>query len=350
MRKKRVLIFGGTGSLGTTLTRRFLLHGYTIGIYSRDEAKHFNHRNNFPNSDIHYFIGDIRNYTSVLRTIKNFHPDIIICAAAMKQVPACENQPFEAVQTNILGSENIGLAASEFADGINMLEEKLRVLSISTDKAVKPINAYGATKMLQEKIHLNFNSPKLVANCVRYGNVLESTGSVIPFFKQKIKRGESLPVTHPAMTRFLLSLDEAVDLIFKALGDKTGGSIYVPSVRSSRITDLAEVLYDAYNPLAKKWHLAGTRPGEKIHEILISEEECLHTFPSIEEKYFIICPEQGMNINRIHVEENFSSGCSQNLLSRVELRKFLIDKKVIPCPPTCESASQDQMATSAVVS
>jgi FlaA1/EpsC-like NDP-sugar epimerase len=347
MRKKRILIFGGTGSLGTTLTRRFLLHGYTIGIYSRDEAKHFNHRNTFPNSDIHYFIGDIRDYTSVLRAIKKFHPDIIICAAAMKQVPACEIQPFEAVQTNILGTENIGLAASEFADGINMLEEKLRVLSISTDKAVKPINAYGATKMLQEKIHLNFNSPNLIANCVRYGNVLESTGSVIPFFKQKIKRGESLPVTHHQMTRFLLSLDEAVDLIFNALRDKSGGSIYIPSVRSSRITDLAEVLYEAYNSSIKTWHLTGTRPGEKIHEILISEEECLHTFYHADYNCFTICPKKGININPSrYTEEAFSSGFSVNLLTRDELKQFLIKKKVIPC----ESASLGQTATSVVVS
>lgn len=327
--KERYLIFGGTGSLGTILTKRLLLKHAHIGIFSRDESKHFKHKIEFDNhNSIEYFVGDVRNYNAVYRAITIFRPDYVICAAAMKQVPLCEEFPMEAIQTNIMGTYNIAEAINAY---VNMHDIKVKTLAISTDKSVKSVNAYGATKALQEKLHMSYGSSRLNANCVRYGNVLESTGSVIPFFKALLRKSERLPVTDMRMTRFLLSLDEAVDLIFIAMETDCTGHVFVPSIKSARIIDLAEVLCEAEgkNPGTYVYETNG-RPGEKLHELLISEEECCRV-RGVDNHYEIGPNTIGSCSTIVPTEHLFSSGFAANLLKKDELRSFLQEKGVISC-------------------
>lgn len=337
---KTYFIFGGTGSLGKTLARRLLKLGRTVVVFSRDEVKHFLFRKEFSRFDgfFHNVIGDVRNSDAVYAAIQRHSPDVIIIASAMKQVPLCEDFPEEAVQTNVIGTQNILRAAEHYYK-----DKQCQILSVSTDKAVKPVNAYGHSKALQEAIHLTYNkSQALVANCVRYGNVLESTGSVIPFFKKLLDQGVALPITDPAMTRFILSLDEAVNLIFDALKDTEGGKIFVPKVRSCKVTQIACALSNAYGiePYSNLYNV-GIRPGEKIHEVLISEEECRRT--TLEDNHYVIrqpFDEQSdgcvVSDASLFTEEQFSSGYSGNYFSFNELETFLMAKGVI----SCESASR----------
>jgi len=265
---KPVLIFGGTGSLGTTLVQRFLEKGKIPIVFSRDEAKQHKMDQTLENELIGYVIGDVRDYESVERAIRQYNPDVIINAAAMKQVPACEHHPYQALQTNTIGTYNIVRA-------VEALGEVRKVLSVSTDKACKPVNAYGMTKALQERIHLNGRGS--IYNCVRYGNVLESTGSVIPIFKKRLAQGKMLKITDKRMTRFLLSLNQAVDLISRALDDNEGGKIFIPKVPATNILDLAKVMMKMSKAKSETVILSGIRPGEKIDEILVSEEELWRT-------------------------------------------------------------------------
>ncbi len=303
--RNHVLIFGGAGSLGTTLAKRMQETGYGVIVFSRDEAKH--HRMAQELDDIEYVIGDVRDYDSVERAIQRYTPNVIINAAAMKQVPACENYPYEALRTNTVGTYNIVKAVEreEFQASI--------ILSISTDKACKPVNSYGMTKALQERIHLNGRSPGIF-NCVRYGNVLESTGSVIPVFRKMIKDGESLRVTHQDMTRFLLSLDQAVDLIETALEDTEGGKIFIPKVPSAKIIHLAELMDPSESPL-----ITGIRPGEKLDEILISEEELMRT-EDLGDVYVIHDIKSDKRFN--DVKKEYSS--KSDLMTKKDLDIFLM--------------------------
>ncbi|MBS1718085.1 MAG: polysaccharide biosynthesis protein [Armatimonadetes bacterium] len=279
---KRLLITGGTGSLGKTLLRRLL--GGAMGdpakiiIYSRDEAKQhymrmeYLHRSaatdeviyrNFL-SKLEFRIGDIRDIDSVATVLRD--ADIVFNAAAMKQVPTCEYYPYEAVKTNIEGAENIVLAISRH----NLNVET--VIGISTDKACKPVNVMGMTKAIQERIFIqgNMRCPKTRFVCVRYGNVLASRGSVIPLFHDQIKNGGPVTVTTPDMTRFLLSLDDAVDTVFAAYNDGSPGDIYVPRAPSALVLNVAKALIADRNI---RLDITGIRPGEKIHEIMVSDEE-----------------------------------------------------------------------------
>jgi FlaA1/EpsC-like NDP-sugar epimerase len=292
---KNILITGGTGSLGKTLTRRLLTgqlgNPRKIIIFSRDEAKQHEMRlayqtktvatdeiiyHNFENL-VEFRIGDVRNFHSVAGVIKD--SDIIFNTAALKQVPSCEYFPFEAIQTNILGPENIIRAIRETPNRVKT------VIGISTDKACKPVNVMGMTKALQERVFLsaNLSCPKTRFVCVRYGNVLASRGSVIPLFHSQIKAGGPLTITTSEMTRFLLSLDDAVDVIFAAAATARKGETYIPIVPSARVVDIAAVLIGR---LSIKIQIIGIRPGEKVHEILISEEESHRT--SRRGKYYVI--------------------------------------------------------------
>lgn len=284
---KIVVITGGTGSLGKVLTRRLISKQdelpSKIIIFSRDEAKqHFMrseyHKKQQATDEIIYQdfsqllefrIGDVRNYHSVCSVLDG--ADIVINAAALKQVPSCEYFPFEAVQTNIMGAENIVRAIKEHRLPIET------VVGVSTDKACKPVNVMGMTKAIQERVFINANignaSTRFI--CVRYGNVLASRGSVIPLFHEQIRQGGPLTITSESMTRFLLSLDQAVDTIFAALEFARPGEIYVPRVPSARIVDVARVLIE---DRGIEILLTGIRPGEKVHEILVSHEEAWHTF------------------------------------------------------------------------
>jgi len=284
---KTIVITGGTGSLGQVLTRR-LLSGTEgtpkkIIIFSRDEAKqHYmrleyqNKRNVTDEVIYHNFeqllefrIGDVRDYHSVCSVLKK--ADIVINAAALKQVPSCEYFPFEAVQTNVGGSENIVRTIRE-----NDLKVET-VVGVSTDKACKPVNVMGMTKALQERIFIaaNIMVPTTRFICVRYGNVLASRGSVIPMFHDQINNGGPVTITTKEMTRFLLPLERAVDTVMAALSMAATGETFVPKVPACRVIDVAKALIGDRHI---KLEVIGIRPGEKVHEILVSDEEAWRTF------------------------------------------------------------------------
>lgn len=297
LQHKTVLITGGTGSLGKTLVRRILSGELgtprKVIVFSRDEAKQHDMRvsylhktvttdeviyRNFMNV-IEFRIGDIRNYADVCSVVRD--ADFIINAAALKQVPACEYFPTQAVLTNCIGAANIVRAITENGYPVNT------VVGISTDKAAKPINVMGMTKALQERIFISANilNPKTRFICVRYGNVLASRGSVIPLFHDQIINGGPVTVTVPEMTRFLLSLEQAVDTVFAALKSGRPGETYVPNAPSARVIDIATALISGRNIEIK---VTGIRPGEKLHEIMISEEEANHCVKRGD--YFVIRP------------------------------------------------------------
>lgn len=283
---KKILVTGGTGSLGKTLVYRLLAGEMgkpeRVTVFSRDEAKQHEMRLEWKHLTtatddvvykeskdlLHFQIGDIRDYHTLLGTVRNY--DIIFNAAALKQVPACEYFPIEAVQTNIIGPHNLvqAILHSEKAPEL--------VVGVSTDKACKPINVMGMTKSLQERIFIKANLEAQKTNflCVRYGNVIASRGSVIPLFKDQISKGGPVTITLKEMTRFLLSLDRAVDTIFAAVREGKPGETYIPRCPSAKVVDIAELMIGN-----KKISIeyTGIRPGEKIHEILVSEEECFRT-------------------------------------------------------------------------
>ncbi len=294
---KNVLITGATGSLGKTLLRR-ILSGEAgqvarIVALSRDEAKQHEIRveyqkkrsatdeiiyRNFTER-LTFRIGDVRDFASVCAALQGI--DIVFNAAALKQVPTCEYFPFEAVQTNVSGAQNIVRAIRDLKLPIEA------VVGISTDKAVKPVNVMGMTKALQERILIraNLEVPQTRFVVVRYGNVLASRGSVIPLFHEQIKSGGPVTITDPRMTRFLLSLDDAVDLVFAAVREARRGEIYVPRVPGARVIEVAKALIGGR---AIEMVTTGVRPGEKLHEILISEEEAHRV--SRRGSYYVIGP------------------------------------------------------------
>jgi UDP-glucose 4-epimerase len=294
---KRIVITGGTGSLGQALTRRLLTGEMgkpaKVIIFSRDEAKQhalrlsYLQRANATDEIIYdssrgiltFMIGDIRDYASVQRAIGNV--DVIFNAAALKQVPTCEYFPFEAVQTNIVGAQNLVRAIRENGRCAEL------VVGISTDKACKPVNVMGMTKALQERIFVNANRGQGHTNylCVRYGNVIASRGSVIPLFQEQIAKGGPVTITTKEMTRFLLTLDQAVDTIFAAVRGGGRGETYIPRAPAARVVDIADVMIDNRNIRVE---FTGIRPGEKTHEILVSEEELSRT--TERDGYYVIHP------------------------------------------------------------
>lgn len=294
---KTIVVTGGTGSLGQVLIRR-LLSGEMgqpekIIVFSRDEAKQHNMRveylqkkavtdeviyRNFQQL-LEFRIGDVRDFHSVSSCLRN--ADVIFNAAALKQVPTCEYFPFEAVQTNIGGPQNIVRVIREHNLPVEL------VVGISTDKACKPVNVMGMTKAIQERVFIraNLDCPKTRFLCVRYGNVLASRGSVIPLFHEQIRKGGPITITTDNMTRFLLSLEQAVDTIFAAVTEGYRGETYIPRVPSAKMMDLANVMIGD-KPIDIT--ITGIRPGEKIHEILVSEEEAHRTIDR--NHYYVILP------------------------------------------------------------
>jgi UDP-glucose 4-epimerase len=263
---KTFLITGGTGSLGHQIVKEMIKYSpKKIIILSRDEDKQYHMANEIPNPLINFELGDIRDEKRVIEVTKNV--DIIIHAAALKHVPPSEKEPMEFIKTNVLGTRNLIEAA--------ITNEVKKVICIGTDKAVKPVNVYGMTKALQEKIMIaanKKNKTKFIG--VRYGNVVGSRGSVVPFFKKKILNNEPLTITNPNMTRFLLGIDDAFNLILHALRKGEGGEIFVKKMPATTMNDLAKAMIisltkDKNYPTK----IVGFRPGEKIHEILVSEDE-----------------------------------------------------------------------------
>ncbi|HOQ15592.1 MAG TPA: polysaccharide biosynthesis protein [Candidatus Paceibacterota bacterium] len=249
---EKVLITGGTGTIGKELLKHFYRE-WEIYILSRDELKQAQLKTLYP--DVHFIIGDIRDYQTVFRAMRGI--ETVIHAAAMKRIEVCEVNPIEAVKTNILGTENVVFAAKE--RGIKKL------ISISTDKGVEPVNVYGMTKAIQEKVVIAEGY-----NCVRYGNVFGSRGSVIPLFIEQAKNKQPLTVTDPEMTRFILTTEEAIKLIVFALNSSMEGKVFVKKSPAAKIGDIAEVFKEKYNLSIK---IIGKMVGEKEHEMLISHEE-----------------------------------------------------------------------------
>lgn len=265
---KSVLVTGGTGSFGRYVVHRLLSEDVKeIRIFSRDEKKQFDMRHKFgSNEKIRFFLGDVRNYNSVREVVSGVN--VVFHAAALKQVPHCEQFPMEAVETNVIGAKNVIDASLD--------EELERVVCISTDKAVQPVNVMGMTKGLQEKILTVANtSPRNKGTLfmgVRYGNVLNSRGSVVPFFRELIRKKKTLTITSNEMTRFLLTLKEAVELVIYACENGKGGEIFVKRAKSATIMDIGKAVSEIAG-VEFEHEIIGRFPGEKLHEILVSEEE-----------------------------------------------------------------------------
>lgn len=267
---KTLLITGGTGSFGNAVLKRFLDSDIKeIRIFSRDEKKQDDMRKHYANDKLKFYIGDVRDYQSVLNATRGV--DYIYHAAALKQVPSCEFYPLEAVKTNVLGTENVLEAAIQ--------NEVKRVVCLSTDKAVYPINAMGISKAMMEKVIVaksrNVDPDKTVICCTRYGNVMASRGSVIPLFVDQIQNNKPITITDPNMTRFMMTLEDAVDLVLYAFEHGTNGDIFVQKAPAATI----ETLLQAILSLGKKENypvnIIGTRHGEKLYEALCSREEML---------------------------------------------------------------------------
>lgn len=282
LQNKTILVTGGTGSFGHKFIQSVLKKFPGVRkliVYSRDELKQFEMAQHFPREkypQLRYFIGDVRDYERLKLAFEEV--DIVVHAAALKQVPAAEYNPMECIKTNIMGAENVIRAA--------LATKVQRVIALSTDKAAAPINLYGATKLCSDKLFTASNSivgfRDLKFSVVRYGNVIGSRGSVIPFFMSKRKENV-LPITHPEMTRFNISLEEGVDLVLYAIENSWGGEIFVPKIPSYRILDVAK----AIAPHAK-YEIIGIRPGEKLHEEMITEMDSFQTMEF--DKHFVIRP------------------------------------------------------------
>lgn len=317
---KTFLITGGTGSFGKKFCK-ILLTEYNpkkVIVYSRDELKQFEMQQEFSqfSKKMRYFIGDVRDKNRLLRA---FHGvDYVVHAAALKQVPAMEYNPSEAIKTNIIGAMNIIDAA---------LDSKVKkVIALSTDKACNPINLYGATKLCSDKLFVAANSYSgddgTIFSVVRYGNVVGSRGSVIPFFRQKRNEGV-LPITHPDMTRFWITLEQGVKFVIKNINRMKGGEIFVPKIPSMNIMDLARAIAPEC-----KTKIVGIRPGEKLHEVMITEDDARNTIEL--DDCYVICPafhwwDDNNHIKGKKVSENFrySSDTNKQWLTIEELRNIL---------------------------
>ena len=263
---KTLLITGGTGSFGTAVLRKFINtdHFREIRIFSRDEKKQDDMRNQFKNDKLKFYIGDVRDYRSIERAMRGV--DYVFHAAALKQVPSCEFFPMQAVETNVLGTQNVVDAA--------IFNKVQKVICLSTDKAAYPINAMGISKAMMEKVAVaaSRNAGETTVCLTRYGNVMASRGSVIPLFIKQIKNGENLTITDPKMTRFLMSLEEAVDLVLFAFEHGNAGDLFVNKAPAGTIGDLAQAVKELYNA-DNEVKIIGTRHGEKLYETLCTREE-----------------------------------------------------------------------------
>lgn len=328
LNNSRILITGGTGSFGRELTRTILdnTSGAKVAIYSRDEFKQFEMQQSATPEErrrLRFFLGDVRDYQRLEQAMENV--DFVVHAAAIKQVPAAEYNPFECIKTNILGAENVVQAA--LSQGVR------QVVALSTDKAAAPINLYGATKLCSDKLFVAANNMKgkraITFSVVRYGNVMGSRGSVIPFFLDRRQTGV-LPITDPEMTRFNILLSQGVELVLHARQFALGGEIFVPKIPSYRITDVAE----AIGPECKQ-EIVGIRPGEKLHEEMVTKTDALNTIET--PQHYIIVPAPPFHSIQENVERyaeahrgilvpsnfNYSSDSNTHWLSLQDLRELI---------------------------
>jgi len=325
---KKILITGGTGSLGTALAKRLLKTDVdTIRIFSRDELKQVEMNHNIDDERLRFLIGDIRDKERLHRALEDI--DIVIHAAAMKQVPVIEYNPFEAVKTNIHGAQN--LIESCLDRNIEM------VLGVGTDKAVSPFNTYGATKLLMERLFLSSNyykgHHKTKLFCVRYGNVMGSRGSVIPLFVNQIKNDSKITITNPEMTRFNITMNDALELIFRTLERGQGGEVFIPKLKAYKLGDVVDALIELTDKKIIQEKIP-VRPGEKFHESLISEDEIRNTYETNEDYILFEQVTQGYdiqhnsNLKKSKLTNRYSSDKVQ-LLSIKEIKDLIVKENFL---------------------
>ena len=320
LENKTILITGGTGSLGQALTKRLLEMGVnTIRIFSRNESKQIEMEDNIKDDRLRFFIGDVRDFHRLSKAVEG--ADFVFHTAALKHVPKIEYNPFEAIKTNVVGSQNV----IEASLGANVD----KVVCIGTDKAVSPLNTYGATKLLAEKLFVSANNyldkkkyrTKFFA--VRYGNVLGSSGSVIPLFIKQIKSKQKITITNSNMTRFSLTMSEALDFILHAINIGKGSEIFIPKLRSYSITDVKSVLKEILENTGEEE--IGIRPGEKIHEVMVPKDDARSTLEY--DDYYIIKPDfipsEKFSGEKVADDFEYHSGTNPWQLSISEMRELI---------------------------
>ena len=327
---KKILITGGTGSLGNALTSRLLNYDVdTIRIFSRNENKQVTMESKFNDDRLRFLLGDVRDYPRLVRAMEDI--DIVFHAAALKHVPVIEYNPFEAIKTNVIGSQNVIDAC--------LKENVEKVVAIGTDKAVSPLNTYGATKLLMEKLfvtasnYLKKERHQTKFFALRYGNVLGSSGSVIPKFVKQIKNKEKITITDPNMTRFSISMDEALDFILNATEIAKGSEIFIPKLRAYTIKDIKDVLFELLQKTDEE--NIGIREGEKLNEILINSDEIRYTW-EYENMYMLLNPsaqkhislDEFPNKNRVTNMDDYNSG-SVEKIPKDEMKKIIIDSGLL---------------------
>ena len=320
---KTILITGGTGSLGRALTKKLLeQNAKTVRIFSRNENKQIEMESEFNEEKrLRFFLGDVRDSERLFTALEDV--DIVFHAAALKHVPKIEYNPFESIKTNVIGSQNV-------ID--NSLKQNVqKVIAISTDKAVSPLNTYGATKLLMEKLfvsannYLNREKYRTRFHAVRYGNVLGSSGSVIPKFIQQIKSNEKIRITDSAMTRFNITMDNALDLIINTAKIGKGSEIFIPKLKAYNIMDVKSALFDLLHET--EYEVVGIRPGEKLHETLINEDEMKYTW-KINDMFMITNPHYEL-FNNKNLETNYEKFEKENNLdsySSDKVEKLTVDE------------------------
>lgn len=336
----RYLIIGGTGSLGRKLIARLLPYN-DVAVYSRDEAKHWTIKNelsisHFERSDhLQFYVGDIRDARRVSEVLNQYGPDRIIVAAALKQVDTCELSPAESVLTNLIGTQNV----IDAVNGYVTPTHDCTVLFVSTDKACSPVNVYGMCKAISERTvtsQARIGRGRVRYLAVRYGNVLESRGSIVPLFKYQAENSTFLTVTDPDMTRFVMTLDDSVDLILRAFNEGTSGTTWIPKLDSMRIGDLAEI-FSSFS--GKPIRIIGLRPGEKKHEDLINESESPRTTDYV--NVYIIGPsfEAGTG-------SRFTYSSSDSVMNKEQLHARLLSLGILDAPLSAfKGASIEEIVT-----
>jgi len=323
-KNRNVLVTGATGSFGKSFIKRLLVDNQINSViaFSRDELKQFEMQSEVKNPKLHFVLGDVRDYQRVLQVTQGI--DFVVHAAAMKQIPASEINPVEAIKTNIFGAENIVNAS--IACGVK------QVIALSTDKAANPANLYGATKLCSDKLMIAGNSAlgnsTTKLSVVRYGNVLGSRGSVIPFFKEQRKLGV-IPITDPGMTRFWLTIEDGVEFVLKSFERMQGGEIFVPKIPSFKVIDVAKVVAPDV-----KTEIIGIRPGEKLHEVMITEDDSMDTV-EFDEYYAILSPllkksdYYKKNGQPVNLGFRFTSDNNQDWYTHESFKSTLIEKNLL---------------------
>jgi UDP-N-acetylglucosamine 4,6-dehydratase len=328
LKGKKILITGGTGSLGTALTHRLLKENVAIiRIYSRDEWKQTQMQEKIQDKRLRFLIGDVRDKDRLSRAMEGI--DFVFHTAALKHVPVAEYNPFEAIKTNVIGSQNVIESCLD--------NEVKMAIAIGTDKAVAPLNTYGATKLLMERMFTAANFYKGVHKtdflCVRYGNVLGSRGSVAPKFIEQMQKGNKITITDPRMTRFNITMKQAIDLIFRAVKNGKNGEVFIPKLKAYTVDELKNAIMEIIGKKIKVQKIP-VRPGEKFHETLINKDEIVYTFES-KDDYIIRSPGvetlsdiKSRNLKKVKFIEPYSSDKVQ-LISKQELKKIILKEKLI---------------------